>query len=112
MNESGEITTDAPTPSEPLHVFDWLDSPPINDAERDAKEWLDHFLRPYHAKNEQWLDRYRVTVEWGGNRYTCSGASRMGDVWLRKEGSENFYDYRVSVEELSNWKRITLPASR
>jgi len=33
----------------------------------------------------------------------------MGDVWLKTEGSARYYDHRVHVEELSNWKRIPLP---
>jgi len=100
-------------PQEPLHVYDWLELPPINDAEKDAKEWLDKFLRPAYDKmtdgTDDWLALYQVTVEWKGNRYTCTGASRLGDVWLKKDRSENYYDHRVSVEELSNWKRIRLP---
>lgn len=95
--------------SEPLHIYDWLELPPANDAEKDAKEWLDKFTRPPSIKREEWLARYRVTVEWKGKRYTCSGASRMGDVWLKTEGSANYYDHRVNVEELANWKRISLP---
>ena len=99
--------------SEPLHVYDWLELPPANDAEKDAKEWLDKFTRPAYTKHTEgindWLARYRVTVEWKGKRYTCSGASRMGDVWLKTEGSVNYYDHRVNLEELSNWKRISLP---
>jgi hypothetical protein len=99
--------------SEPLHVYDWLELPPSDDAEKAAKEWLDKFTLPAYTKHTEgindWLARYRVTVEWKGKRYTCSGASRMGDVWLKTEGSANYYDHRVNVEELSNWKRISLP---
>jgi hypothetical protein len=98
--------------SDPLHVYDWLELPPANDAEKDAKEWLDKFTRPAYTKHTEgindWLARYRVTVEWKGKRYTCSGASRMGDVWLKTEGSTNYYDHRVNVEDLLNWKRILL----
>jgi hypothetical protein len=98
-----------------LHVYDWLELPPTNNAEKDAKEWLDKFTRPAYTKLTEgindWLARYRVTVEWKGKRYTCSGASRMGDVWLKTEGSANYYDHRVNVEDLSNWKRILLPNS-
>jgi hypothetical protein len=99
--------------SEPAHVFDWLELPPLNDAEKDAKEWLDKYLQPAYTKHKdgttKWLERYRVTVEWKGKRYTCTGASRLGDVWLKTEGSSNYYDHRVNVEELFNWKRIVLP---
>lgn len=99
--------------NEPLHVYNWLDLPTINDAERDAKEWLDKFTRPaydkYNQKIDAWLARHKLTVEWRGQRYECTGASRMGDVWLKNDGSTKFYDHRVNVEELSNWKRILLP---
>lgn len=95
------------------HVYDWLEEPPANDAERDAKEWLDKFTRPAYEKYisgvNTWLDQHQVTVEWKGERYICSGASRMGDVWLKKPGSSNYYDHRVDVDELSNWKRTILP---
>jgi len=92
-----------------LHIYDWLNMPPVNDSERDAKEWLDKFCQPAISKDEKWLARYQVTVEWKGKRFICSGASRMGDVWLKSADSKSFYDHRVDVLELSNWKRITLP---
>jgi len=96
-----------------LHVCDWIEQPPANDAERDAKEWLGKFMLPAYTKHKTgirgWLARYRLTVEWRGKRYTCTGASRMGDVWLKTEGSTKYYDHCVSVEELSNWKRVLLP---
>lgn len=88
------------------HVYEWLDEPPKNDAEKDAKEWLEQFIRQPSRKDEKWLDQFTVTVTWKGARYICSGASRMGDVWLKSAGSHSFYDHRVNVEELSNWKRI------
>ena len=102
-------------PTEPLHVYDWLDLPAKDEAERLAKEWISKFCHPSYPQDHDWLKRhdflkrYRLTVEWLGMRYTCSGASRMGDVWLKTEDSPNFYDHRVNVEELSHWKRLSLP---
>lgn len=98
-------------PEEFKHVYTWLDEPSLDDAERDAKEWLNLFCAPCHYGKDAKLDRHQVTVEWRGQRYICSGASRMGDVWLKNEGSSNYYDHRVNVEELSHWKRINLPSS-
>lgn len=92
-----------------LHVYDWLDQPASNAAEADAKEWLSQFCRPAIKKDHMFLDRHQVTVEWKGKRYICSGASRMGDVWLKSKESSSFYDHRVNVNELSSWKRVTLP---
>jgi len=98
-----------------LHVYDWLDQPASNPAEADAKEWLNNFVKPSYVKyNEgidKWLDRFKLTVMYQGTRYICSGASRMGDVWLKREGSQNFYDLRVEVEELTDWRRVALPTT-
>lgn len=91
------------------HVYDWIIEPTIDMAELAAKEWLAQFCRPAADKDGAWLQRYQVTVEWRKKRYECAGASRLGDVWLKKGGSANFYDYRVDVTELSNWKRLILP---
>jgi hypothetical protein len=95
------------------HIYDWIDEPPNYPAEADAKEWLNEFTRPImdqHTRGTaRWLDRYTVFCDWCGKSYICSGASRMGDVWLKSKGSENFYDHRVDVDECSNWKRVTNP---
>lgn len=88
------------------HIYEWLNEPPENEAEKDAKEWLEQFVKQPGQKDEKWLDKFIVTVTWRGDRYICSGASRMGDVWLKKADSVSFYDHRVNVEELSNWKRV------
>lgn len=105
-----------PTSPEPQHVYDWLDLPAFSEAERDAKEWLSKFVMPAMQKHEQgidrWLSRYCLTVEWRGTRYVCSGASRLGDVWLKSPTSMSFYDHRVNVSELSNWRRILLPPTQ
>lgn len=106
-----KLTADCP---QSIHVYDWLNLPPIDDAEKDAKEWLDKFTLPAYIKHtkgvNEWLSAHVLTVEWKGRRYICSGASRMGDVWLRGNGSSNYYDHRVSVAELSNWNRQPQPA--
>lgn len=100
-----------PPPDEPLHVYDWLDQPAADENERLAKEWLEQFVRPADEKDRQWLDRYLLICDYQSETYHCTGASRMGDVWLRVVGSTNFYDLRVNVEDLSNWKRVERPPS-
>lgn len=86
-----------------LHVDDYLDSP---DADPIAKEYLSHARRPATDKDHDWLCANRPRVSWRGKDYRCVGASRLGDVWL-KDGFESqaFYDHRVDIAELSNWRR-------
>lgn len=90
------------------HVYDWLAAPSQNAEEKAAKEWLDKFTRPAYDKYVSglydWLAERELSVEWRGQRYICSGASRLGDVWLKSPGSKSYYDHRVPVDELSNWQ--------
>lgn len=96
--------------SEPLHVYDWLDQPAADENERLAKEWLEQFVKPAHAKDHDWLDARALVCKYRGEIYRCVGASRMGDVWLTsKITSPDGYEKRVSVEELSDWMRVDLP---
>jgi len=60
---------------------------------------------------EDYIAKQRIigtlTVEWRGQRYWRRGCSRMGDVWITKDPTgATYYDHRVNVEELSNWKRF------
>ena len=85
------------------HIYEWLDEPPKNEMEKLAKKWLDQFSKPAHMKRQKILDASVVTVKWKDKEWICSGCSTMGDVWLKKKKSDNFYDCRVSVDELSDW---------
>lgn len=88
-----------------VHVDDYLDGP---DPDQIAKEFLEHARRPAIEKDYDWLNKNAPDVTWRGERYVCVGASRMGDVWLRKlreRTSPAFYEHRVNVAELSNWSR-------
>jgi len=88
-------------------VWDWIGIPPKDEHEREAKEWLTRYLRPAYDKiadgTDKWLDARVVTCRWRDGRYRCVGASRLGDVWLRDEGSTRYYDHRVDVSQLSDW---------
>lgn len=94
------------------HVYDWLDEPAQNEGEAAAKEWLDKATRPAIGVDHPWLDARILSCEWRGKRYRCTGASRMGDVWIKKKGSRNHYDHRVDVEELSGWTMTEKPTQK
>lgn len=88
-----------------LHIYDYLESP---GADPIAKEYLDRFLVPAFRKDTAWLEANIPIVTWRGEDWFCVGASRMGDVWLRKQPQQvlgRFYERRVDVAELSNWRR-------
>jgi hypothetical protein len=83
------------------HVDDYLDS---GDAHPVAKEFLEHARRPSSEQDFAWLTSHQPWVIWRGQRYLCSGASRLGDVWIKRLGSSAYYDRRVAVDELSGWE--------
>lgn len=97
----------------PMHVYDWLDLPAQNEEEKQAKEWLEQFVKPAIDKDQEWLNARKLTCVYEGKRYRCIGASCMGDVWLTSNmQAENGYEYRVDVESLSQWELTKLPKSR
>jgi hypothetical protein len=88
-----------------MHVDDFIDLPT---TPAFVREFLDHARRPAMEKDHAWLVRNRPRVVWRYRIYTCVGASRMGDVWLKGDGPPNaFYDHRVDAAELMNWEPAT-----
>jgi hypothetical protein len=88
-----------------IHVDDYLDTPGWDPV---AKEFLEHARRPAVDKDHAWLAANVPSVMWQGNRWFCSGASRLGDVWLRsnfERGNGPHYEHRVDIAELSDWQR-------
>ena len=52
----------------------------------------------------EWIKQYKLFCTYKGNWYRCTGASRLGDVWLTKDFNREIgYDLRVDVEECMNW---------
>lgn len=102
---------------EKLHVYDWLETPteenhPNREGIFYAKRWLHEFTKPAMFKNNAWLAKSPLFVEYKGEKYRCTGASRMGDVWLASNlATEYGYDKRVDVEDCYNWSASMQPAS-
>lgn len=89
-----------------LHVDDWLDAPAKDDAEKMAKEFLEHCRRPAIDKDYGWIEANPLFCTYRGTRYRCLGASRMGDVWLTEHFERvNGYDLRIDVAECSEWSK-------
>lgn len=84
-----------------LHVDDYLDA---KKGPAFVLEFLEHARRPAIDKDYAWMEANAPTVTWRGGRFLCVGASRMGDVWLRKFSLTGaHYDHRVDVADLSDW---------
>lgn len=88
------------------HIDEWLDTPTLDDGEIYARFVLDFARMPAWKKiqYERWTKQYPLFCTYASRRYRCTGASRLGDVWLTEDfEKEQGYDWRVDVEECSDW---------
>ena len=94
------------TETEFVHVDDWLDSPPADENERKAKEWLNEYRKPAILVDRKWLRENPLFCLYKGRQHRCTGASRFGDIWLTEDlNQEHGYTKRVMITECSNWER-------
>jgi hypothetical protein len=88
------------------HIYDWLDEPPaeMSAGEKFAREFLNEFTKPACEKNHAMLDATKLFCTYQGKRYRCTGASRMGDVWLTADFNRGTgYDLRIEVDGITEW---------
>lgn len=101
------IDIDAEENEEFKHIDDWLDTPTFSDeGETYAKFVLDYKRMPAWKISAyyKWMGQFKLFCTYEGERYRCTGASRMGDVWLAKDHNrENGYDKRVDINACSAW---------
>lgn len=81
------------------------DTPEMGDA-MYARWFFMHARLPAYMQMQfaKWMEEYQLFCTYEGKRYRCTGASRMGDVWLtedfqRKEG----YELRVDLSKCTLW---------
>lgn len=88
------------------HVDDWLDEPSTNEADVYAKKCLSVARLPaidrWNLPKAEQTPPLFCTYE--NKRYRCTGASRMGDVWLTKDfKQETGYQIRVDLDNCTDW---------
>lgn len=98
-------TVEAPTP---MHIDDWLESAVMSSDKgtRYASFFLHHKRLSAVAKNAfaEFLGPMQLFCTYKEKRMRCTGASRMGDVWLTSNHQqETGYELRVDVNDCSAW---------
>lgn len=93
-----------------MHVDEFIDKPVRHKPENKGMRYAQFFLLwkrmpAYMQMNfAEFYGDIKLFCDYKGNKYRCTGASRMGDVWLAKDhGQERGYDLRVDIDECSNW---------
>jgi hypothetical protein len=85
------------------HVDDFIESP-LSDAY--AAFVLNHFRLPALMKMrfDPFFGDRKLFCDFEGRRYRVTGASRLGDVWLARDHSQDVgYDHRVDVGCCTKW---------
>jgi hypothetical protein len=91
-----------------IHIDDWL-SQEVSRGEvlEDVRIWLEHFRLPATKKDYKFLNSWKLFCVYEGNKYRCTGCSRMGDVWITSDFKrETGYENRVDMAELSGWEVV------
>ena len=92
-----------------MHIDEWIDRVEVPVDERYATFFFMLHRLPaidQSVKWKEWIQPYKLFCTWKGEKYRVTGCSRLGDVWLTKDfKQETGYQYRVEVEECSNWTR-------
>lgn len=91
-----------------LHVDDWLDQSTfaVSPTEVAARYFLEQFRWPAWKKllYADLIPKTPVYALYNGEWYQLTGASRMGDIWLRSKDQPNAtYTVRVFVQNITRW---------
>lgn len=89
------------------HIDDWLDThKPANKGEQHAMRFLEFARGPAHGnENRGWMGEHPLFCTYKGETHRCTGASRLGDVWLTKDLSQDRgYQLRIYVDECFEWR--------
>ncbi len=98
-----------PTRKEPMHVDNFIElhAPWSSDPGAIYAAYFLHLKRlpaGMQMAFGKWIDPLTLFCPYKGERMRCTGASRMGDVWLTSDHSQAVgYQKRVNVEDCTQW---------
>jgi len=88
-----------------MHVNEFIDAGYGRD--KYARWMFSHFRLPavLRLDFDEFMREHKLFCDYGGQTWRCTGASRLGDVWLASDFEQDTgYDRRVDVEDCSNWR--------
>jgi len=97
-----------------MHVDEFIEDPFIENSpeqgEVDYAQWmLFNFTLPasLQLRFSKFLIDNKLFCVYNGIKYRCTGASRLGDVWLTQNFKQDTgYQKRVDIAECTKWSRI------
>jgi hypothetical protein len=89
-----------------MHVDDFIDGEYCK--HKYARWVLNHFRLPAVLKNDfsEFMEPFKLFCDYEGRQYRCTGASRLGDIWLTSDFTRcTGYELRVDVAKCTNWSK-------
>lgn len=87
-----------------MHIDDFLDTPQTDPGMQRVQEWFEKCRAPAIVMERGWIGARVVRCSYQGERFRCTGASRLGDVWLTRDMKQSVgYQKRVDFSDCSDW---------
>ena len=88
------------------HIDDFIDKGLSKKNEAYARWMFNHFRLPANLKYDfnEFMEKHKLFCKFEGEVYRVTGASRIGDVWLTQDFTQDTgYQKRVSVDHCTEW---------
>lgn len=111
LKESDDFNATGIGPKGEMHVDVWLRAPVTvwNQKENYAKFFLDFKRTPamFQSEYRQFMEPFKLFAFYDGKWWRCTGASRLGDIYLAKDMTQEYgYDERgVYPNQIVAWAR-------
>jgi len=96
------------------HIDDFLDNMRFGSSQAERYAYLFLTIARFPAWKKNLCEDFvslPILCHYRKKQYRLTGASRLGDVWLREDITRtNGYDLRVDVTELSNFTVMGMPS--
>ncbi len=79
-----------------------------DEMETYARWVINHFRLPAVTMNAFWpiMKEHKLFCQYNGKKYRVTGASRMGDLWLAKDPTQDVgYSRRVDWRKCTDWAK-------
>lgn len=89
------------------HIDEWIDEPCSSTSPEAYAKFVFLYMRTHAWMQDAfrpWMSQFKLFCTFQGKRFRCTGASRLGDVWLTEDFEKSRgYEHRVDVDECSDW---------
>lgn len=88
------------------HVDEFIDD--CFSEDKYARFVLNYFRLPAVLKLDfaEFMEQFVLFCTYKGERFRCTGASRLGGIWLHSDFDVNIgYEKRVNIDDVTDWSK-------